>query len=141
VDLSTRVATATVFVWLGMVVAISFLEGPLKFRAPGVTLRIGLGIGRLIFRALNTVELLFAMITAAALFTHDTPKTLDVALSVAVAALLLQLVLVRPLLSKRTAEVLAGDEGERSRAHYAYIALELVKVVALVIAGVTLLGT
>jgi hypothetical protein len=141
VDLSTRVATATVFVWLGMVVAISFLEAPLKFRAPGVTLRIGLGIGRLIFRALNTAELLFAMIAAAALFTHETPLRLDVALSVAVAALLLQLVLVRPLLSKRTSEVLAGDEGERSRAHYAYIALELVKVVALVVAGITLLGT
>jgi hypothetical protein len=141
VDVSTRVATATIFVWLGMVVAISFLEAPLKFRAPGVTLRIGLGIGRLIFRALNTAELLFAMIAAAALFTHHTPATLDVALSIAVTALLLQLVLVRPLLSKRTTEVLAGDEGERSRAHYAYIALELVKVIALVIAGVTLLGT
>lgn len=140
-DLSTRVATATVFVWLGMVVAISFLEAPLKFRAPGVTLRIGLGIGRLIFRALNTAELVFAMIAAAALFTRHTTTRLDVALSVAIAALLLQLVLVRPLLSKRTAEVLAGDEGERSRAHYAYIALELVKVIALVIAGITLLGT
>jgi hypothetical protein len=140
VDVSTRVATATIFVWLGMVVAISFLEAPLKFRAPGVTLRIGLGIGRLIFRALNTAELLFAMIAAAALFTHHTPTTLDGALSIAVTTLLLQLVLVRPLLSKRTTEVLAGDESERSRAHYAYIALELVKVVALVIAGVTLLG-
>ena len=140
-DVSTRIATATIFVWLGMVVAISFLEAPLKFRAPGVTLRIGLGIGRLIFRALNTFELLFAMIAAAALFTHRTSTRLDVALSVAVTALLLQLVLVRPLLSKRTTEVLAGDEGERSRAHYAYVALELVKVVALVIAGVALLET
>jgi hypothetical protein len=141
VDLSTGIATATIFVWLGMVVAISFLEAPLKFRAPGVTLRIGLGIGRLIFRALNTAELLFAMIAAAALFTHHTPVMLDVALSIAVSALLLQLVLVRPLLSKRTTEVLAGDEGERSRAHYAYVTLELVKVVALVTAGVALLGT
>jgi hypothetical protein len=39
-------ATAAVFSWLGMVVAISFLEAPLRFRAPGVTVRIGLGIGR-----------------------------------------------------------------------------------------------
>jgi hypothetical protein len=140
VDVSTRVATATTFVWLGMVVAISFLEAPLKFRAPGVTTRIGLGIGRLIFRALNTFELVFAVIVSAALFTHHTPTKLDVALCVAVAALLVQLVLVRPLLSKRTTEVLAGDEGERSRAHYAYIALELVKVIALIFAGVALLG-
>jgi hypothetical protein len=44
-------ATAVTFVWLGMVLAISFLEAPLKFRAAGVTLRIGLGIGRLVLRA------------------------------------------------------------------------------------------
>jgi len=41
---------AATFVWLGMVLAISFLEAPLKFRAPGVTLQIGLGIGRVVFR-------------------------------------------------------------------------------------------
>lgn len=37
--------------WFGMVVAISFLEAPIKFRAPGVTLAIGLGIGRKVFLA------------------------------------------------------------------------------------------
>ena len=36
-------SVALIFVWLGMVLAISFLEAPLKFRAPGVTLPIGLG--------------------------------------------------------------------------------------------------
>ena len=36
---------AASLVWLGMVLAISFLEAPLKFRAPDVSLRIGLGIG------------------------------------------------------------------------------------------------
>lgn len=33
---SAAVATAATFVWLGMVLAISFLEAPLKFRAPDV---------------------------------------------------------------------------------------------------------
>ena len=36
--------------------AVSFLEAPLKFRAPGVTLPIGLAVGRLVFRALNRAE-------------------------------------------------------------------------------------
>lgn len=49
------------FVWLGMVVAISFLEAPLKFRAPGITLLLGLGIGRLVFRALNAAEIVLAV--------------------------------------------------------------------------------
>ena len=54
------VAVALTFVWLGMVLAISFLEAPLKFRAPDVTIRIGLGIGRLVFTALNAVETVLA---------------------------------------------------------------------------------
>ena len=40
---ASAVAIAAIFVWLGMVVAISFIEAPLKFRAPGVSLQIGLG--------------------------------------------------------------------------------------------------
>lgn len=39
------VSIAVTFIWLGMVVAISFLEAPLKFRAPGVTVPLVLGIG------------------------------------------------------------------------------------------------
>lgn len=58
--IATRVQIATPFIWLGMVPAISFLETPLKFRAPGITVPLGLGIGRLVFRALNGVELALA---------------------------------------------------------------------------------
>ena len=39
------VVAAVTFTWLGMVLAISFLEAPLKFRAPGITVPLGLLIG------------------------------------------------------------------------------------------------
>ena len=139
-DTTIRWAIAAVFTWLGMVLAISFVEAPLKFRAPGVTLRIGLGIGRLVFRALNVFEYVFAVVIAAALFTHETPTTLNVALCLAVGALLTQTIVVRPLLSRHTSAVLEGDEGRRSKAHFAYVALEVVKVAALVWTGVSLIG-
>lgn len=137
-DASQRLAMATVFVWLGMVVAISFGEAPLKFRAPGVTLPIGLGIGRLVFRALNVCELVFSVVIAFALFTHPTSLALDVALTVAIGGLFFQTAVLRPMLSRRTAAVLAGHEGGRSGAHFAYIAIELVKIIALIVAGVLL---
>ena len=63
------IGAGTAFVWLGMVLAISFLETPLKFRAPGITLPLGLGIGRLVFRALNTTEITLAAVLLAALLT------------------------------------------------------------------------
>jgi hypothetical protein len=131
---------ASVFMWLGMVLAISFVEAPLKFRAPGVTLKIGLGIGRLVFRALNVFEYVFAIVILAALFTHETSVILNVLLCIAVGALLAQTILVRPLLGRGSTTVLEGDESRRSRAHFAYVALELVKVVALGWTGALLVG-
>jgi hypothetical protein len=139
VDASWRLAVAAIFVWLGMVLAISFVETPLKFRAPGINLRLGLGIGRLVFRALNVCEMVLAFVVALALFTHETTARLDLALTVAIGTLFLQTVLVRPLLSRRTESVLAGEESPRSSPHYAYVVLEVIKVLALVIAGVLML--
>lgn len=127
-------AVAAVFVWVGMVLAISFLEAPLKFRAPGVTLALGLGIGRLVFRALNACEVVLAIVVVAA--TRGT----SVSVLVATAALAAQLVIVRPALRRRSDEVLAGAERPRSRAHHGYVGLEVVKVVALLTAGMLLLS-
>lgn len=132
-------ATAVAFVWLGMVLAISFLETPLKFRAPGVTIPMGLGIGRLVFRALNGVELILAAVLAIAV-AADLPATrVVVCAAVAIVVLLAQVGLVRPVLSRRTNRVLAGGDAQRSRGHYWYVALEVTKVVALLATGVLLL--
>ena len=61
-DPAFRVAAAATLIWLGMVLAISFLEAPLKFRAEGLELRVGLAIGRIVFRALNFAEVLWAVV-------------------------------------------------------------------------------
>ncbi|HZQ32511.1 MAG TPA: hypothetical protein VFB19_12360 [Mycobacterium sp.] len=136
----SAVAVASIFVWLGMVLAISFLEAPLKFRAPGVTLQIGLGIGRLVFRALNAAELVLGLTALVALQFQPPPLRTMVAILVAVVVLGLQLVVVRPRLNRRSDAVLAGEEGPRSRGHYYYVGLELIKVIALLISGILLLA-
>lgn len=128
-----------VFVWLGMVLAISFLEAPLKFRAPGVTVPIGLGIGRIVFRALNAIEVGFAVALVAAMCAGPPSASAITAAAIAIAVLFAQLALVRPRLSRRTAAVLAGGDAPRSRGHLAYVALEVAKVAALLVAGVLLL--
>ncbi|MCX2731183.1 hypothetical protein OOZ19_13100 [Saccharopolyspora sp. NFXS83] len=122
-----------------MVLAISFVEAPLKFRAPGVTVPIGLGIGRLVFRALNAVELMFALVLLSCLASRTPPVAAGVAAGLAVAALAAQLLLLRPVLARRTHAVLAGQDPPRSPAHLGYVALEFGKLVALLIGGVLLL--
>jgi hypothetical protein len=140
VSTGPAIAVALTFVWLGMVLAISFLEAPLKFRAPNVTLQIGLSIGRLVFRALNTVEVCFALVIVAIVLSGPTSAPITAAYGVALAALAVQLIAVRPRLTRRSDQVLAGQDGPRSRAHYVYIGLETVKAIALVAAGILLLA-
>ena len=47
---------------------------------------------------------------------------------------------VRPRLTRRSDAVLAGGKGPRSRGHCVYVGLEIVKVAALLVAGVSLLA-
>ncbi|MET8633825.1 hypothetical protein [Streptomyces sp. NPDC004680] len=132
------IASAVVFVWLGMVMAISFLEAPLKFRAPGVTIPVGLGIGRLVFRALNIAETVLAAAVAVTVGAGGPPRSLAVLTGVLVALLVVQLSVVRPRLNRRSDRVLAGEDLPRSRGHLHYVALEAVKVVLLIALGVGL---
>ncbi len=140
-SLARAIAVAVVFVWLGMVLAISFLEAPLKFRAPNVTLPIGLGIGRLVFRALNTVEVVLAIVILVATVASPPSAGAAAALTVAFAALALQIGAVRPRLTRRSDQVLAGLDAPRSRGHYVYIGLEVIKALALTAGGILLLSS
>jgi len=134
---------AAVFTWLGMVLAISFLEAPLKFRAPGITVQLGLGIGRLVFRALNICEVVLSAAALVGVVLGRAPVGVLVAVGVAVLALGAQVLAVRPALTRRSDAVLADAsvaESGRSHAHVVYVGFELVKVVALVVGGVLLLA-
>ena len=135
----TATPTAAVFVWLGMVLAISFLETPLRFRAPGVDLSTGLAIGRLVFRGLNLVELVLATTILICVFTGAPYRAAPAALTAAT-ILLVQMCVIRPLLGRRSDRILAGSGGPRSTSHHAYVALEVGKVLALLTTGVLLLG-
>ncbi|MCQ4043753.1 hypothetical protein ACFOSC_11580 [Streptantibioticus rubrisoli] len=138
---SAAVTAAVTFVWLGMVLAISFLETPLKFRAPGVDVPIGLGIGRIVFRALNAVEAVLAVVILAAVTVGHPSASVGAATAITAFLLAVQLAVVRPLLNRRSDRVLAGETFPRSRAHLVYVALELAKVAALLTLGISVLAT
>ena len=135
------IGAAVAFVWLGMVLAISFLETPLKFRAPGITVPLGLGIGRLVFRALNAVEVVLAAALITALLI-SAPGAAGWTLLVVTAALLAtQTVLLRPRLDRRARQIIKGHSPPTSRLHLMYIGLELLKVATLIALGAILATT
>lgn len=126
------------FVWLGMVFAISWLEAPLKFRAPGITVPLGLGIGRLVFRALNAAEAVLATLLAAAGAAAGMPTAGWLLLAGLVGLLAVQVLLLRPGLDRRARAIIAGQSPPRSSRHRVYIAVEGAKVLALLALGVVL---
>lgn len=129
------------FAWWGAVVAISFVETPLKFRAPGMTTPLALGIGRLVFPALNALEgalavgVVIGMSTAGSI---DAPAWL--LLAFVIAALLVQVLVLRPALDRRVDAAQAGDDPPPSRLHLGYVAADVLKVVALPTLAVLVAG-
>jgi len=132
------VQIAAAFTWLGMVLAISFLEAPLKFRAPGITVPLGVGIGRLVFRALNVSEAVLWVIILIGLFM-GLGQT-DVAQWAIFALLAVDLVLgalvIRPLMDRRVADGVTRASMPRTILHFLYIGLEVLKVALLGAFGV-----
>ena len=137
---SAAVAGAAIFIWLGMVLAISFLEAPLKFRAPGVDIPIGLGIGRIVFRALNRAETTLALVALAAIVVGRPTGAVAALTAVILVVLAGQLTVIRPQLNRRTDRVLAGQNPPRSPVHLYYVAAEAAKVLTLTALGICLLA-
>ncbi|MEX2594291.1 MAG: hypothetical protein WD426_16080 [Anditalea sp.] len=134
------IAQTAVFLWIGFVCAISFMEAWLKFSAPGITVPLGLGIGRLVFGALNIMEWIFAIVIGANLFlAKDEPITKNELLYfVPILLLLMQSLWLLPALDARAELYIKGSEVPGSALHFYYIAFEIIKVICLFIFGTIL---
>ena len=121
------------FIWSGCIVAISFMESWLKFRAPQVTLPVGLGIGRIVFRALNRVEWLFATLvfTGCVLFAPRLGTPLILLFYTTVLLLFLQTFWLLPALDERAARAISGKPLKPSRMHRNFVAAEGIKLMTL----------
>lgn len=138
-------------VWFGMITAISFIETPLKFRAPGMTHALGVGIGRLVFKVLNMVEAALAVLIVGAWTQQQDLVTVRIGifLAIPIVALLLQMLVLRPAMAHRTkalsdtALTYVGTTAVKAKVatatHIAYIGSELLKSIALAIAGIMLI--
>jgi hypothetical protein len=129
------------FLWVGFVSAISFMEAWLKFRAAGVTLPIGLSIGRLIFSGLNKVEWFFGLASLVLIIVSGSLEIItSYLLYIPIVILLLQTIWLLPAMDKRAELVISGAELPKSVLHFYYIGVELVKVISLFWFGIKLLG-
>lgn len=131
------VIIACVFTWIGFVCAISFMEAWLKFRAPGISIPLGLGIGRLVFGALNKVEWVFMIVLLGCALTDGTWKLrAGLLLLTLLVLLLLQTCWLLPRLDVRAAAYMDGTPPPPSYLHFYYVGMEVAKVAALMWYGI-----
>ncbi len=64
------------------------------------------------------------VLAAVVVTVGSSPGAVLVPLGIAVGVLIVQLVVVRPRLTRRSGPILAGSEAPRSRSHHIYIAFE-----------------
>lgn len=118
---------------LGAIIAISFLEAPLKFLAPGVTIPIGLGIGRLVFTALNVLAGVVLIVLTVVTVRARAGRASFGLLGAIWLVYLVEVAVIRPVLNQRSDLVIAGLEAPGTNwAHYAYIAADGALIVLLV---------
>jgi hypothetical protein len=123
------------FLWMGFVCAISFMEAWLKFRAPGITIPLGLGIGRLVFDALNKVEWIFAIAIALEITTSKikTLQRVNLLYVIPVIVLLIQTIWLLPALDERAELHIQGQNVPASSLHFYYVGMEFIKVLCLLV--------
>lgn len=118
--------------WLGLIIGISLIEAPLKFTAPGITIPLGLGIGRLVFTAMNWVEIVIAVILLWSVLKEHIGRTYRWLAFGMIAVLIIKVTVIRPLLNNRTDAVLAGTDDGGSGLHLFYIAADGLLILGLI---------
>lgn len=131
----TTIQTACIFIWIGFIASISFMEAWLKFKADGVTTQIGLSIGRIIFKALNTVEL---SLTLVILITIVLSKNINLLKKLLLPFILLaiQTFYLLPILDERAIQIIANISVTKNYDHFLYVFLELLKITTLILIGI-----
>ena len=127
------------FIWFALVLGLAFIEAPLKFQAPGITLPLGLGIGRLVFSVLNKIEIALAGMMLISLFLERPKRGWGVYLfGIAAAILVLETAWLLPLLDARAEQVISGTSQPYSYTHVVYIAFDAVKMLLVFALGVSI---
>jgi hypothetical protein len=124
------------FIWAGLVIGISFIEAPLKFQAPGITLELGLGIGKIVFGALTTIEIVISILSVLFLYLIKEKRKFFFLFAIPVVIVVIDNIILLPILNERLDLIVNGTPPPASYTHWYYIVLEIIKLVFLILSGV-----
>ncbi|MBS1502801.1 MAG: hypothetical protein JST32_12110 [Bacteroidetes bacterium] len=130
------IRSVTAIFWLGFFMAISFMEAPLKFTAPGLSMAEGLQIGKIIFKSLNTCEWAFLLILIITCIVKKTTRKGFYLITAVSVLLAVETGWLLPILDNQANAIIKDGIVVDHNAHWLYVALEIIKVPLLLLIGI-----
>jgi len=123
------------WMWMGLVIGVSFVATPVKFTAESLTRPVALDVGRATFQLLNRIEWVL-VIGLVALVWRTLRTSADhrfdhVLVALVTLIVISQTVWLLPALNDRVAMIIAGNEPPPSMLHTVFGVLEVTKVLTL----------
>ncbi|AZA76159.1 hypothetical protein EG347_00750 [Chryseobacterium sp. G0186] len=117
----------------GIIITVSFLETPLKFQVPGMTLSIALGLGKMMFGISTAIQSIFLiLILILMLIFHKSYATFDfVIIGILIFILALEKFWMLPVLDARIDWLSSGKALSPTPLHDYFIYAETAKLVTL----------
>ena len=122
-------------IWAGLVLGVSFIATPVKFKAPSLARPVAFDIGRVTFALFEKIEWLLAILFILLLLATG-PAAVPVAYALIILVIVVMQVLwLTPKLMVRAEAAAAGKDLPRSLHHRVFIAIEVLKLASLVLFG------
>jgi len=120
----------------GVFVTVSFLETPMKFQVPGITLPVALELGMMMFGISTKIQCVFLILIIAGMLVSRKKytKTDFITIAVLLTILLLEKFWMLPVLDNRAQLLSAGKPVLSSEMHNYFIYAESAKTIFLCIA-------
>lgn len=120
----------------GIFVTVSFLETPLKFQVPGMTIPIALELGKIMFGISTKIQcIILLIILGLMLFYKSNYSKLNfITIAVLILILILEKLWMLPVLDARADLLSAGKPVSPSELHNYFIYAEVAKAIFLMIA-------
>ena len=128
------------FLWVGITVGVSMIATPVRFTAQTITREIALDVGRVVFAALNKVELVALILLLIVVRASGQAAKFWALCGVLALIVIAQSAWLAPELAERTQLIINCVEPPMSYAHAIYSSLELLKIGLLLFLGFSSLG-
>ena len=114
-----------------------------KIPCAGLTIPVGLNIGKLVFSALNKVEWAFAMLITIFILLNSSKinSSDEIWFLVIVVILIVQTIWLLPALNSRAKAIIGGATLPPSTLHLYFVIAELIKLIMLIVFGISLLNS